>query len=164
MSEHSGAGPSPQQIAAGEVTRMPGLFLILVGILNLPWAGYLLLNAAADSLMSQREFDRRMGILSPMIRNWGIRRALDRYTNVELKTWQTAFINAWTLLAFVAALLTIHAGRRLRQLRSFGVVVLGSIAACLPCVTFSGSCCIGELVGLWALVTLLNDDVRAAFR
>jgi hypothetical protein len=53
---------------------------------------------------------------------------------------------------------------QLRRLRTYWVAVSGALLAVVPCVSPLGCCGIGEAVGIWALVVLLNADVRSAFR
>ena len=57
-------------------------------------------------------------------------------------------------------LLTIYAGLEMRKLQHWTVCLAGSIGAMLPC-TF---CCIlGLPMGIWALIVLLDDDVKRVF-
>ena len=69
------------------------------------------------------------------------------------------------LLGFCAVklvldLLTVYAGWQMRQLRSWGVCMAGSIAAMLPC---SACCILGLPMGIWALIVLLDNEVKQAF-
>ncbi len=51
---------------------------------------------------------------------------------------------------------------RMKNLQSYGLAVTASILAMIPCT--SGCCCIiGLPVGIWALIVLMDKDVRAAF-
>ncbi|MCB1307053.1 MAG: hypothetical protein KDK30_02680 [Leptospiraceae bacterium] len=43
---------------------------------------------------------------------------------------------------------------------SYGLAMAAAIIACIPCTY---NCCIGFPVGIWALVLLLNDEVKQAF-
>jgi hypothetical protein len=73
------------------------------------------------------------------------------------ETVQAAGLAAVNLAANVVVLL---AGLRLKQTRSRGLVMAGSILAMIPC----NSCClIGLPIGIWAITTLGNADVKAAF-
>lgn len=55
------------------------------------------------------------------------------------------------------------AGRRMRQLRSPGLVYFGCLLACLPFCS-NLCCCGGWLVAVWAVLTMRDTKVRAAFR
>jgi hypothetical protein len=63
----------------------------------------------------------------------------------------------------LAAFVTILGGVRMRQLRNHTLAVVGAVASAIPCVSCSACCGLGEVVGIWALVVLLNAEVRAAF-
>jgi hypothetical protein len=61
-------------------------------------------------------------------------------------------------------LLVILGGVRMLSLKSYGLAFLASVTAAVPCVSLIACCGVGEIVGIWALVVLLQPDVRAAFR
>lgn len=60
-----------------------------------------------------------------------------------------------------ASLVVAFAGLRLRGARSSGVVYVGSVLAMLPCV--GPCCCLGLPIGIWAIVTMQDEQVKAAF-
>jgi hypothetical protein len=64
---------------------------------------------------------------------------------------------AWLAGSFMVAL----GGVRMRQLNGYGWAVAGSILAIVPLT--NAFCCAGIPIGLWALVTLIGSDMRAAF-
>ena len=64
------------------------------------------------------------------------------------------------LLKLVLDLLTLYAGWQMRQLRSWGLCMAGSIAAMLPC---SACCILGLPMGIWALIVLIDNEVKLAF-
>jgi hypothetical protein len=52
-------------------------------------------------------------------------------------------------------------GARMRNLTGYGLAMAGSILSLIPC---TNSCClIGLPIGLWALIVLVNADVKAGF-
>jgi hypothetical protein len=51
-------------------------------------------------------------------------------------------------------------GARMKELRSYGWAVAGSIVSIFPGLC---CCCTGLIPGLWALLVLLNPDVKLAF-
>jgi len=67
---------------------------------------------------------------------------------------------AFGLLKLVLDALTIYAGWQMRQLRGWTLGMAGSIAAMLPC---SVCCILGLPIGIWALVVLMDNDVKQAF-
>jgi hypothetical protein len=66
------------------------------------------------------------------------------------------------LLALVMSVVTLMAGIRMLQRRSYGLVMTGVIIGMLPCL--SACCCTGLPFGIWALVVLSNEEVRKSFR
>jgi hypothetical protein len=65
------------------------------------------------------------------------------------------------LLALVMSVLTLMAGIRMLQRRSYGLVMTGVIIGMVPCL--SACCCTGLPFGIWALVVLSNEEVRKSF-
>jgi hypothetical protein len=57
-------------------------------------------------------------------------------------------------------LLTLYAGWQMRQLQSWGLSVAGTVAAMLPC---SICCILGLPMGIWALIVLLDNEVKQRF-
>ncbi len=56
--------------------------------------------------------------------------------------------------------LTTYAGWQMRQLQGWSLSMAGAIVAMLPC---SGCCLLGLPIGIWAVVVLLDGDVKRAF-
>ena len=73
-----------------------------------------------------------------------------------------AYVVPLNALALVLSLLSLLAGVRMLQRKSYGLVMAGVILATIPCV--SPCCCLGLPFGIWALVVLSNTEVKAAFR
>lgn len=71
---------------------------------------------------------------------------------------------AMNVIGFLVAFLVVFAGMKLRQLENSALVYAGAIAACLPCCGVGvPCCCFGLPVGIWVLVTMQDDEVKAAF-
>lgn len=64
-------------------------------------------------------------------------------------------------LSCLASFIVAFAGLRLRGARSPGLVYFGSVLAMLPCV--GPCCCLGLPIGIWAIVTMQDEQVKAAF-
>jgi hypothetical protein len=56
--------------------------------------------------------------------------------------------------------LTIYGAWQMRQLRNWGLSLTGAIVAMLPC---SICCILGLPIGIWAVVVLIDGDVKRAF-
>jgi hypothetical protein len=67
-------------------------------------------------------------------------------------------------LGLLTAILAVVAGARMLALRSYGLAVFTSVLVAIPCISCSGCCGLGEGIGIWALVVLLNEEVKMAFR
>lgn len=68
-----------------------------------------------------------------------------------------------TIIGFFVSFIVLFAGLRLRSLRSPGLVYAGAIMASLPCCVGVPCCCLGLPIGVWAIVTMQDEQVKAAF-
>lgn len=66
------------------------------------------------------------------------------------------------ILNLGGAALIAFGALRMKQVKSYGLAMTASILAMIPCFT-SCCCLLGLPVGIWALVVLLDKDVKAAF-
>jgi hypothetical protein len=63
-----------------------------------------------------------------------------------------------------AAVLIAVGALKMKSLESYGLAMTASILAMVPCIGTSSCCCvIGLPIGLWALIVLMDKDVKAAF-
>jgi hypothetical protein len=69
---------------------------------------------------------------------------------------------AFSFLAIIGGVVVILGAMRMKSLTSYGFAMAGAIIAMIPCL--SPCCCLGLPVGIWALVVLMNQDVKAAFQ
>lgn len=65
------------------------------------------------------------------------------------------------LIALVIAGLILFGAIKMKNLQSYGLALTAAILAMLP---LNSCCCLGLPIGVWALVVLLNGDVKNAFR
>lgn len=66
------------------------------------------------------------------------------------------------IASFIAAIVIIMAGGKLKSTSSAGLVYAGAIFAMMPCCS-NYCCCIGAGLGIWVLVTMQDEQVRSAF-
>ena len=150
-------GPDPQAIK-GRVTA-PAIFLIVVGVLNLLAGGNMVregipmkTNPAAVVAEAEKQWtDEQKDQMQKL--GWSPEGIIDVTANVCL--WGGG-------LAVLVGILGIAGGARMLALRSYGLGVTGAILTAIPCV--SPCCLLGQIAGIWALIVLLNSDVRSAFR
>jgi hypothetical protein len=65
-------------------------------------------------------------------------------------------------IGLLIAGLIIYASMEMKKLKQWGLAVAASILAMVPCI--SPCCIIGLPIGIWSLVILMRDDVKAAFQ
>lgn len=73
-----------------------------------------------------------------------------------------AFNLPLNLMALLMGVLTLLAGIKMLQRRSYTLVMIGVIVGMLPCL--SPCCCTGLPFGIWALVLLTKPEIRDSFR
>lgn len=67
---------------------------------------------------------------------------------------------AYGVLNLALSALVTYAGWQMRQLRGWTLSMAGAIVAMLPC---SGCCLLGLPIGIWAVVVLIDQEVKRAF-
>lgn len=151
--------PAPSSSVARDKVSLPGIFLLIVGILNILFALYNTFSGAMAMMQPQQAAAQMKEGMS----------AEDRKKLEELgwspeKLMQKMGVGfvVVSVIGLLAGAITTFAGIKMRALQSRGLVILGSVLAMLPCVS---PCCLAGLpIGIWALVALSNPDVKAAFR
>lgn len=160
--EYESAEPMPDNLATikGSV-QAPAIALIVVGILNVLGTGWGVFNTIVAAMTPAGQLHKQMLDIYqafPQIQAELNKRSPDELKNQALILW-----GVWTCLALVCALLTLLGGIRMVSLKNYALGICGAICAAIPCLSFSGCCCFGEIIGIWALVVLANPEVRAAF-
>lgn len=172
---------APSPYPAASRTQGPGTFLLLVGILNIVaallfvgfgaafgWFGDLTKKLQA-SFGEEQQKARKM-LNSPEVKNltkedWAKLEEI-AYSSFWARPLDGLLFRpgmyVWAGLPFFGSILLMVAGSRMRKLRSYGLCVVASVLAMFPLLYVP--CCLGQLAGLWALIVLLNADVKAAFR
>jgi len=59
--------------------------------------------------------------------------------------------------------LVIFGGVKMKSLQSWGLSVAAAVVALLPCTNWI-CCLLGMPIGIWALVVLMNDEVKRSFQ
>lgn len=168
----TGSDVPPEYGPAGEIpserggiksrVQAPAIALIVVGVLNLLGVGYGVFNGAVVTFTPANRLHQRMLEMYEAFPQ--MQAELNKRSADELKI-QAMFIS-WSVvvLGLVIAALAIAAGIRMLALKNYALAICGSICAAIPCLSCGGCCLFGEIIGIWALVVLLNEEVRAAFR
>jgi hypothetical protein len=152
--------PRPSRAQAAERVKLPAIFLIVAGALTIFWGGYLVFTgiAARADVGNVKE---QMGQMNAQQKQQ-MQELEKQGFSVEgiIKGTSTGYIIAGVLA--LRALAMMIGGIMMLQLKGYGLAVLGSVLALLPCLT---PCCVlGMPFGIWALVVLNNAEVKAAFR
>jgi hypothetical protein len=165
----SDADVPPPGDAAGARKRVqvPAILLIVVGVLNVLMAFFpvqwgLGVGRATPEELAKAEEDMKKN--NPeQYKQWQEAKK-QGWTLEGIMRGMLIFFYSWSGVDFLAGLLTIAGGVRMLALRSYGLAVFAALLAAIPFVSCSGCFLLGEAVGLWALIVLMNGDVRAAFR
>jgi hypothetical protein len=152
------AAGNQRQAARGKVIG-PAVFLLLAGFLNFLVGGYLVLNSIVIYTMPPAAFEQMIERSQPQ--NAQQMKQL-KQQGIDMQVVCVWIYSILGVLTFLAGMLMVAGGGFMLTLRMWGLAVFASI---LALISPGGCCCILGLVGgIWGLVSLLNPDVRAAFR
>ncbi len=165
----SDAVPGESRYAYQRV-QAPGIALIVVGVLNLLVALFQVVGTVwiivqpADAARKQQQemlgqFEKAFPGISKAVQD-----QQQNKTPEEEKISSVISNLVLSVLMMAIAILTMLAGFRMRSLRSYALSIVGAISAAIPCLSCGGCCGFGEIIGIWALIVLLNEQVKAAFR
>jgi hypothetical protein len=146
---------------------IPAILLIVLGIINLVYAFVRVGQGAYSATLSTEQIRKTQIEQQKQLKEAGLGGVAQVITQQDPQTAKIAEMAAGFGLGFLGllgALASILGGIRMYQLRSYGLAITGAITAALPLVSCSGCCCFGEIIGIWAIVVLLNPEVRAAFQ
>lgn len=150
---------------AAEMTNLPGIFLLIVGILNVLGAIYFIISGFQGMSQSKQvQIQTEMKGLTPEQKKQMEEMEKAGWSPEKIVQTSAGSVIAVGFLALLASIVTILAGIKMRALQSYGLAVAGSVLAIIPCISPAGCCLVGEGIGIWALVVLLNSDVKSAFR
>lgn len=142
MPDPSAAAPAPSPVNAQEAVSLPGIFLLITGIVGVLVGFGNIFGAGASHALAQYAQDPKVAEL--LARSRGMSGALGG------------------VIVLATSAVTIFGAIKMRQLQSFGLAMAASILALLPCV--GPCCCIGIPVGIWCLVVLNKPEVKSAFK
>lgn len=171
---YSPGGRPPIEMARDRV-QLPGIFLIILGVLNLLPGVYnggqfvliLMQDAKTYHAKNLAMMDQAMRQMeeSPPLQEFfaGMRKTIADLSPEDFYSralWQQGIASVILLLI---AVLQVLGGVRMLQLKSYALVLVASILTVLPCLSLTGCCCIGQVVGIWAFVVLMTSEVRQSF-
>ncbi len=146
----------------------PAIALIVVAIINLLVSLVQVGGTILAAFQSPQEIEKNQQIMAkffpPEVREEMEKEKQNKKQSPEAEKIQSIVINTiLSLVMVIGGVLSLLGGIRMLSLRSYALCVAGSISAAIPCISCGGSCGFGEAIGIWALVVLLNADVRSAF-
>lgn len=147
--------------AAMQRTSVPGILLIIVGVLNLLGGGYFLVNGIVVLTAGKEMVKQQVEMQNPEQKKELEKAGIDMDKFIGGAGIGYAIVGG---LGIVVAILTIAAGAMMRNLKGYALAVISSILVCIPAISFFGCCLVGQVVGIWSLVVLLSADVKSAFR
>jgi hypothetical protein len=158
---------SSRQAASGKAVPA-GICLFIVGLVNLLLPGLLIVsgvnNAAVTPEQAEAAYANQIAFWRSTWPQMAEQMEKNQTSPAETIRQSMVFAFVGGTVTGLGCLLTMIGGWRMWSLRNYGLAVTGAIVAAIPCVSCVGCCGIGEGIGIWALVVLLNPDVRAAFR
>lgn len=154
---------NPDEEVARRRVRPPAILLLIVSVLNILAGLYCMVdgvfvkqNAGDVEGKLQSEWDDMSADEHDLLAQFGIKSPHDL---VLLGA------NFYLILGGVTALVAVisfFGAIRMISLHSYGLAMFGALLTAIPCVT--PCCLIGQVAGIWAILILLNPDVRKAFR
>jgi hypothetical protein len=132
---------------AQEKVKVPALGLVATGILGILGAIFV----AVSSFTSDGQPPK---LDKPLDKDQ--QAMVDMFTNISKPV-----SSALAVVGLLGAIFVIYGGHKMRNLQSYGMAVTAAIVAMIPAI--SPCCCLGVPIGIWALVVLLNQDVKSAF-
>jgi hypothetical protein len=147
--------------AAMDRVNVPGILLIVVGILNLLAGGWstfrgvmvLSVDKAAAAQAQQQLTEQQKKEMEQL--GWSVEGMVQKIGGGILVIG---------IIGLLIGAINIAGGVRMRSLQGYGLAVLAAILAMIPCVSGVACCGLGEVAGIWALIVLLSPDVKSQFR
>lgn len=152
--------PDKAELAARKRIRLPARFLLFLSVFNLVTGIYVMVRM----IMLKKEGP------NAALRELADKTAKDPDAPEFLKGWSAETYLTVTAngtlgycgISGLISVLTLAGARRMLELRSYGLAVTAAILAAIPCTT---PCCfLGQAIGVWAFVMLMQPDVRRAFQ
>ena len=148
-------------IRARQRVQAPAISLIVIGILNLLLAAIPAYVGIGVSRVPPEQWEEEMKKQDP-------KRLEDlQALGWNLTKFRNVFVYGSLALAaadFLASFLVILGGIRMLALKNYGLAIVAAIFSALPGLSCSGCCGVGAVIGIWALIVLLDAEVHAAFQ
>jgi hypothetical protein len=153
-------GPSPEQIKAKVLP--PSIGLLVVGIINVLlslWgvaSSAMFLAGVGPAVAAQEQQQEQMDQLREQGLDWLVQMI------ESMNTLQGPVGLVISLVQLAAAGVIIFGGLRMMNLRSYGLSLAAAILAIIPLL--SNCYCVGIPLGVWAVIVLMDPNVKQSFR
>jgi hypothetical protein len=169
-----GGGPvppgAPDLEKVKQRVQLPAIFLIIVGALNVLLSLACFYFGVSAMVIPPEQFEKEIKNnpsqqkrLDELRKQGWSEEGITNFLNGTVSVMKYGGFGFGGTNVFLTGLLLIIGGVQMLRLHSYGLAVFGSILAAIPCVSCSACCGIGAGVGIWALIVLMNPEVRAAF-
>jgi len=147
--------------------EIPALFLVGLGGINLIMGSVILLRSVQISQIPvedfERDYEEAKNITRKIMPEAAINLDNQDLTIKEIQK-KTIWINAgYACFLLGGSYLMIMGGWKMRQFKSFDLVILGILYCAMPCISCAGSCGLGQIIAAWCLLVLFNPLVRQEF-
>lgn len=156
--------PDPYASRGAQRVMLPGVFLIVVGVLNLfaggcfGYMGYTFTQIPAADL--QKAYEQQVQ------NNPQQKEAMQQYhieSGEDLRPFYVKGGYGWAAVTVPVALLIMLGGLLMCLRKARGFAIFSAVLAAVPVISPMACCLIGMGVGIWALVVLFSADGKAAF-
>lgn len=130
----------------------PAIGLIVVGVLGV----LLTIPSFFTGMIDPSVYEKLYANMPPEFR--------DQFDITEIMASSTSGLSiAWNVLMLVANVFIAWAGARMLSLKSWTAAIVASSLMMVTCLCQCCCCPIGVGIGIWALIVLLDADVKQAF-
>lgn len=141
-------------------TRTPGTLMLLVGVIMLVgWIGNVAMLATGYDA-TVKLYEIMVDASEPGSPQRKRMEKLLEEAKTRDKSLENVIATITTVVSLVFNALVVVAGQRMKNLQSYGLCIAGCAAAIVP---INSCCCLGFPVGIWALITLINAQVKEGF-
>lgn len=137
--------------------KVIGLLLTFVGGMAL----FLSAVNLGDSILNYRDPGRMANQVSELKKMFPEDETISQAIDQMVEWNKTPFFIGYAVICVVISMLILFGGWRVQQRRGYPLAITSAVLVMLP---VNLTCCVGIPIGIWALVVLLQDDVRKSFR
>jgi hypothetical protein len=152
--------PSANPDAVRGRVMPPAIMLIIVNVLNMLFGLGIAANGAYIAAQGPDELRRKSLESLKTVPEW--RTFIENQDKQTTYNWAVAEYLGGGVLWLLLSILALIGAIRMISLKNYGLAMTSAVLTVIPCVT--PCCLLGQGAGIWALIVLMNNDVRAAFR